>query len=50
MSLLPENCTVQDVETADIEIVYYSFNSAERNYTLDVIIAMAKQLTMRKPQ
>lgn len=47
METLPENCTIQDVETADIETIYYSFNSNKKEYTLSVIIAMAEQLTMR---
>ena len=46
MHLLPSNCTVQDVENADSEMIYYSLNS-ERDYTTEVITEMAAQLTMR---
>lgn len=46
MHLLPVYCTTQDVIEADTETIYYSFHS-KREYTLEVHLEMASQLTMR---
>ena len=43
ITMLPVNCTIQDVRNASIEVVYNSYRYAD-NYSTDVVMEMARIL------
>ena len=44
--VLPEDCTVEDAQEADVETVYYSLNTSLFEYSDDVIYEMARMLCL----
>jgi len=46
LSILPENCTIKDIEDAPIEVIHKSFNSGIL-YPDEVYQAMATELALQ---
>ena len=46
LSILPENCTIRDIEAATIEVIHRSFNSGIP-YPDEIFTAMAKELALQ---
>ena len=49
--ILNLDCTIEDVQNADTETIYYSFNRKldkdKREYSLEVYMEMSYQLSLR---